>query len=178
MSNKFVGLIILDGFGLSPNKKGNAIAIADPQNFKHYFEEYPHTTLDASGEAVGLPEGVMGNSETGHLNIGAGRRVEQKLQKINSSIKEKTFFQNKEILNTCNHVKSHNSNLHIMGLLSDGGVHSHINHLFNLIDMVKDNGVENVYIHCFLDGRDTDQDSGIKYVKQLHDKIKNLSYNY
>ena len=175
MSNKFVGLIILDGFGLSPNKKGNAIAIADPQNFKHYFEEYPHTTLDASGEAVGLPEGVMGNSETGHLNIGAGRRVEQKLQKINSSIKEKTFFQNKEILNTCNHVKSHNSNLHIMGLLSDGGVHSHINHLFNLIDMVKDNGVENVYIHCFLDGRDTYQDSGIKYVKQLHDKIKNLS---
>lgn len=174
MPNKFVGLIILDGFGLSKQKKGNAIALANPKNFNYYYSNYPSTTLEASGEYVGLPSGVMGNSETGHLNIGAGRLVEQKLAKINSSIKSGEFFNNAELMATFEHVKSHKSSLHIMGLLSDGGVHSHINHLFSLLDMAKANGVENVYLHCFLDGRDTFQDSGVKYLQQLTDKIATM----
>ncbi len=174
MPNKFVGLIILDGFGINKQKKGNAIALANPKNFNYYYTNYPSTTLEASGGCVGLPSGVMGNSETGHLNIGAGRLVEQKLAKINSSIKNGDFFKNPELLSTFEYVKLHNSNLHIMGLLSDGGVHSHINHLFNLLDMAKTNGVENVYLHCFLDGRDTYQDSGVKYLQQLIDKIATM----
>lgn len=174
MTNKFVGLIILDGFGIREEVKGNAISIANPQNFYHYYNTCPSTLLDASGEAVGLPDGVMGNSETGHLNIGAGRLVQQKLQKINSSIKSGEFFHNETILAAFDHVKANNSSLHIMGLLSDGGVHSHINHLFSLIDMANEKGVKNIYIHCFLDGRDTYQDSGVKYLQQLQDKIDSM----
>ena len=174
MTNKFVGLIILDGFGIREEQLGNAISLANPKNFYHYFNTYPSTLLEASGEAVGLPDGVMGNSETGHLNIGAGKLVQQKLQKINSAIKNKTFFENETILKAFEHTKENNSSLHIMGLLSDGGVHSHINHLISLIDMVKENNVKNVYLHCFLDGRDTYQDSGVKYLKQLQDKISNM----
>ena len=175
MLNKFVGLIILDGFGIREEQSGNAISLANPKNFYNYYNNCPSTLLDASGEAVGLPDGVMGNSETGHLNIGAGRLVQQKLQKINSSIKNASFLKNETILESFNHTKNNNSNLHIMGLLSDGGVHSHINHLFSLIDMANDNDVKNIYIHCFLDGRDTYQDSGIKYLQQLQDKISSMN---
>ena len=171
MTKKFVGLIILDGFGIRSEEKGNAIKLANPENFNYYFKNFPSTLLDASGEAVGLPSGVIGNSETGHMNIGAGRLVNQNLQKINVSLKDGSFYETKELLNTIEHARKNNSNLHLMGLLSDGGVHSHINHLFGLIDMAKDK-VRNVYIHAFLDGRDTQPDSGIKYVKELLNKIK------
>lgn len=181
MSDKFVGLIILDGFGVSKRKQGNAIALANPTNFYHYFDNYPSALIEASGEAVGLPKGQMGNSEVGHLNIGAGRVVFQVSQKISNDIKTKKFFENSEILGAMQHCEKHRSCLHLMGLLSDGGVHSHINHLFALIDMVMKNGVQKVYIHAFLDGRDTYRDSGVKYLEMLLEKLnkaKECGFDY
>lgn len=176
MKNKFVGLIILDGFGITKSKKGNAILKANPVNFFNYFNNNPSALLDASGESVGLLKGAMGNSETGHLNIGAGKVVQQKLTIINNAIKDKSFFNNKEIINTCNYVKENNSNLHIMGLLSDKNVHSNINHLFELLKVTEVQNVKNVFIHCFLDGRDAYFDSGIKYLKKLINKIRKFQY--
>jgi len=172
MTNKFVGLIILDGFGLSKSKSGNAIYKANPENFFSYYNNNPSTTLDASGEAVGLLKGAMGNSETGHLNIGAGKVVEQKLRIINKTIENQDFYNNYELNKTCEYVEKNNSNLHIMGLLSDKNVHSNFNHLFELFKIIEKHNVKNVFIHCFLDGRDAYFDSGIEYLKKLLSKIK------
>ncbi len=174
--NKFVGLIILDGFGLNKSARGNAIKLAHPHNFEHYMSKYPHTTLCASGTEVGLPAGQIGNSEVGHLNIGAGRVVYQSLQKINNAIADKSFNNNEAIAKVFKHVNDNNSTLHIMGLLSDGGVHSHINHLIALLDSAKTHGVKRAFIHCFMDGRDTYRDSGTKYMQQLLDYIHGTPY--
>ena len=171
-----VTLIILDGFGLSKQKFGNAIFSAGTPNLDKLIKQYPHGELEASGNAVGLPKGQMGNSEVGHLTLGAGRVILQDLLKIDSDIEDKKFFENKNILKAMDHAKNNNSSLHLMGLLSDGGVHSHINHLFALIDMAKQQGLEKVYIHVFLDGRDTLYNSGKEFVKKLEDKINGTSY--
>ena len=165
-------LCILDGFGLRKEPHGNAVAMAKHPNFDYLWNNFPHSTLVASGSLVGLPEGQMGNSEVGHLNIGAGRIVYQPLELINSKIKDRTFFENKEILDVMNHVKKNDSSLHIFGLLSDGGVHSHINHLFALIDMCKKENIKKVYYHVFLDGRDTLPNIGIKFLDELNKKIE------
>ena len=170
--NKFVGLIILDGFGINKSEYGNAIKLANPTNFNRYFAEYPSTTIEASGEAVGLPKGLAGNSEVGHLNIGAGRIVYQSLQKINNAIKDKTFFKNKSLLEITRHVKDNNSTLHLMGLLSEKGAHGNMSHLLALIKCATMQGVKNAKIHCFLDGRDDLRDSGVKYLKQLQKELK------
>ena len=171
-----VTLIILDGFGISKEKFGNAIFSAGTPNLDKLIKLYPNGQLKASGNAVGLPEGQMGNSEVGHLTLGAGRVIYQDLLKIDKEIENKKFFSNKNILKAINHAKENNSALHIMGLLSDGGVHSHINHLFALLDIAKEQGLKKVYIHAFLDGRDTPYNSAPKYIKMLEDKIKDTSF--
>ena len=141
-------LTIIDGFGYREEKKGNAIITAHPENIINLWKEYPHTTLEASGEAVGLPAGQMGNSEVGHLNIGAGRVVDQPLMQINHAIEDGSFFNNKVLLDIINHCKENNSSLHLFGLLSDGGVHSHINHFFAMLDLCKKENFHNVYVHA------------------------------
>lgn len=171
---KPVALIILDGWGINKNKKGNAFSLARKPNIDGFLKNYPSTYLTASGEAVGLPEGQMGNSEVGHLNIGAGRIVWQSLSRISKAIKNGSLFKNEVLLNAFNKVKAKNTNLHIMGLLSDGGVHSHIEHLFGLLDMAKQNNIEKIFIHCFLDGRDVSPTAGTGYLKQLEKKLKEL----
>lgn len=178
MENKFVGLIILDGWGVKKGGDGNAIEIANPTNFNYYFNNYPSTTLLASGESVGLPKGQIGNSEVGHLNIGAGKIVYQNLLKINNAIINKDFFKNEKIKSVMHHTIKNDSVLHLMGLLSDGGVHSHIDHLFALLDMAKKEGVKKVSIHAFLDGRDTYRENGVDYLKALLDKIKGMPGYY
>lgn len=171
-----VTLIILDGFGLSKKKFGNAIFSAGTPHLDKLKEKYPYTTLQASGEYVGLPEGQMGNSEVGHLTLGAGRAILQDLQKINEEIKNKNLFKNPQLIKAINHAKENNSALHLMGLLSDGGVHSHINHLFAIIDLAKEMGLERVYIHAFLDGRDTAYNSGNNYIDTLEKKLSGTNY--
>lgn len=178
MENKFVGLIILDGWGISAKTKGNAIALAKPKNYLHYLQNYPNSKLVASGEAVGLPKGQMGNSEVGHLNIGAGRIVYQSLLKINNAIKDGSFYQNENLLRAMEHAKKHDSVLHLMGLLSDGGVHSNIDHLFTLLQMADMYGVKKVAVHAFLDGRDTYRESGIDFVKNLLSKLNKYDDYY
>ena len=160
-------LMILDGYGINNNCAGNAIIAANKPNLDKLFATYPHTTLKACGLNVGLPEGQMGNSEVGHLNIGSGRIVYQELTKITKSIEDGDFFENAELLAAMNHAKENNSALHLMGLLSDGGVHSHIKHLFGLLDMAKKNGLEKVYVHALLDGRDVPPQCAITYIEQL-----------
>lgn len=169
---KKVFLCILDGVGVSNRIEGNAYANANKPFLDELIKKYPHSLLDASGEEVGLPAGQMGNSEVGHTNIGAGRIVYQPLGLINSKIKDKTFFENENILEVINNTKNNNKKLHIMGLLSDGGIHSHINHLLALIDMCKNNEIQNVYFHIFMDGRDTSPYVGNKYIEMLEKKIK------
>ncbi len=168
---KPVVLTILDGVGLSEKVKGNAFANANKPNFNYIWNNYPHTTLTASGEPVGLPAGQMGNSEVGHLNIGAGRVVYQPLELINAKIKNGEFFQNEQLLNVINHVKINNSKLHIFGLLSDGGIHSTINHLLAIIELCKKEEVKDVYYHLFTDGRDTLPHSSMQFFEQLNAKI-------
>ncbi|PRZ16310.1 phosphoglycerate mutase [Laceyella sediminis] len=168
---KPVLLCILDGFALRGETEGNAVAQANKPNFDRYWNTYPHTTLTASGNAVGLPEGQMGNSEVGHLNIGAGRVVYQDLTRVTKSIEDGEFFQNETFLGAIKHVKEHGSALHLYGLLSDGGVHSHIRHLFALLDLAAKEQVERVYVHAFLDGRDVAPDSAVTYIKQLQAKL-------
>src|SRR5690554_5702251 len=129
MKNNLVALIILDGFAYGEKYEGNAVELANKPNFDNYIQKYPNTTLTASGEAVGLPEGQMGNSEVGHLNLGAGRIVYQSLTRINKDIRDQGFFKNEYFLKAVNHAKNNNKKLHVLGLLSDGGVHSHINHI-------------------------------------------------
>jgi len=172
MSKSPVALIILDGFALRSERMGNAVAQANKPNFDKYWNEYPHATLVASGEAVGLPEGQMGNSEVGHLNIGAGRIVYQSLTRVNVAIREGSFEKNETFVNAMNHVKEKGKNLHLFGLLSDGGVHSHIEHMFALLRLAKEEGVKNVYIHGILDGRDVGQKTAEKYIKETLEKIK------
>ncbi|WP_062354367.1 2,3-bisphosphoglycerate-independent phosphoglycerate mutase [Bacillus kwashiorkori] len=165
-------LIILDGFGLRDETKGNAVAQAKKPNFDRYWNEFPHATLRAAGEAVGLPEGQMGNSEVGHLNIGAGRIVYQSLTRVDIDIREGKFAQNETFLNAMKHVKAKGTNLHIFGLLSDGGVHSHIRHMYALLHLAKEQGVENVYIHAFLDGRDVGPQTAKIYINDALEKMK------
>ncbi|ANE46858.1 phosphoglyceromutase [Paenibacillus swuensis] len=168
---KPVALIIMDGFGLRNDVVGNAVAQANKPNYDRYLATYPNTTLVACGEAVGLPEGQMGNSEVGHLNIGAGRIVYQDLTRISKSIRDKEFFDNETILGAIHHAKTNNKKLHMYGLLSDGGVHSHIAHLYALLEVCKAHNFHEVYIHAFLDGRDVAPDSARNYMEQLQAKI-------
>ena len=172
---KPVLLCILDGVGINKETYGNAVKHANTPVLASLWRDYPHSSLEASGELVGLPSGQMGNSEVGHTNIGAGRIVYQPLQLINEKIKNKEFFSNENIINTINHVKNNNSSLHILGLVSDGGVHSHINHLLSLLDLVKEQGISNVYVHCFLDGRDTLPRVALNYLNILDNKLKELN---
>ncbi len=167
----FCMLIILDGWGIGNTKEGNAIALANTPFLDSIKKEYPFTSLKCSGKAVGLPEGIMGNSEVGHLNIGAGRVVYQDLLRIDTAIRDKSLFKNEALCLIMKNVKEKNAALHFIGLLSDGGVHSQINHLFALIDMAKESGLEDVYIHPILDGRDTPPDSGAGYMQQLQNYI-------
>ncbi len=164
-------LCILDGCGMRKEMNGNAFANASKPNFDKLWNTYPHSLLEASEEAVGLPKGQMGTSEVGHMNIGSGRIVYQPLEIINRSIADGTFAKNEKICSVIEHVKQNDSALHIMGLLSDGGIHSHIEHLFALIDIIKNAGIERVYYHLFLDGRDTEPKCAYTYVEKLEKKI-------
>ena len=174
MSKKPVVLMVLDGYGLSDNPDGNAVAMANTPVMDKLMKECPFVKGNASGLAVGLPDGQMGNSEVGHMNIGAGRIIYQELTKITKSIQDGDFFENAELLRAIENVKKNHSDLHLWGLLSDGGVHSHITHLYGLLELCKRQGIENVYVHAFLDGRDTPPASGKDYVAQLEAKMKEI----
>lgn len=171
---KPVVLCILDGVGLRNETYGNAFKEANTPNFDKLWNNYPHCTLEASGEFVGIPQGQMGNSEVGHTNIGAGRVVYQSLVRINKSIEDKSFYNNEAFLGAINNCKKNNSNLHLLGLVSDGGIHSHINHLFALLQLCKNEDFDRVYIHALLDGRDTEPLVAPKYIKMLQDKISEM----
>ena len=173
---KPIVLAILDGYGLREEEHGNAVKLANNPVFNNLWNTYPHTQLTASGQLVGLPKGQMGNSEVGHMNIGAGRIVYQPLELINKSIEDKEFFQNEEIKNVMRHVKENASKLHLMGLVSDGGVHSHINHLLTLLDICKQEQVKNVYVNVFTDGRDVPPKSAYTYIKQIEDKLNEIGF--
>lgn len=166
-------LMILDGFGIS-GKEGNAICAANTPNLDKIFSNYPVTKLNASGLSVGLPEGQMGNSEVGHTNIGAGRVVYQDLTRITKSIEDGDFFKNQALLNAVDNAIKNNSSLHLFGLLSNGGVHSHNTHLYALLKLAKERGLQKVYIHAFLDGRDVPPTSGIDFLKECIDKTKEI----
>lgn len=168
-------LVIMDGLGVRNNLHGNAFMAAKHPNLDYLMKEYPNSLLDASGESVGLPKGQMGNSEVGHTNIGAGRLVYQPMQLITKSIENGEILHNKNILEVINHTKLNNSKLHIMGLLSDGGIHSHIKHLMGIIDMCDKNGINDLYFHLFLDGRDTLPNVAYNYIKDLEDKISEIN---
>ncbi|MDR2267541.1 MAG: 2,3-bisphosphoglycerate-independent phosphoglycerate mutase, partial [Christensenellaceae bacterium] len=169
-------LIILDGFGISKDTKGNAIYKSGTPFFKQLWDKYPHTQIGASGLDVGLPDGQMGNSEVGHINMGAGRIVYQELTRISKEIADGVFFENPALNAAIENAQKPGRALHVMGLLSDGGVHSHIEHLFALIKMAKDKGLSDVYIHCFLDGRDVSPTSGVGYVIQLQKYLDELKF--
>lgn len=171
MKKKTTMLIIMDGFGCAPEKEGNAIASADLPNINGIFKKYPRAKLGASGESVGLPAGQMGNSEVGHLNIGAGRVVYQDFSRITRAVKDGSFFEN-EVLKKAMENAAVGHSLHLMGLLSDGGVHSHIDHLFALIDMARRYGVDNIFVHAFLDGRDVPPSCAGKYIDLLEEHLK------
>ena len=173
-NKKLVMLMILDGYGYSANTEGNAIYAAKTPVMDKLLEKYPHTLINASGLDVGLPNGQMGNSEVGHTNIGAGRIVYQELTRITKAIGDGDFFENDAFLKAVENCKKHGSALHIYGLLSDGGVHSHITHMFALLELAKRSGLTKVFVHGFMDGRDVSPTSGIEYVKQLEDKMKEL----
>lgn len=167
-------LMILDGFGLNPRREGNAVAAANTPNLDGIFAKYHHTQLSACGLAVGLPEGQMGNSEVGHLNIGAGRVVYQELTRITKAAEDGSLFENPALNNAMDHALANNSALHFFGLLSDGGVHSHISHLFALLDMAKKKGLKKVLVHCFLDGRDVPPRCANQYIKSLQSHMDTL----
>ncbi|MCI9441949.1 MAG: 2,3-bisphosphoglycerate-independent phosphoglycerate mutase [Ruminococcus sp.] len=174
MSKKPTVLMILDGYGLNDNRTGNAVAQAQTPVMDKLMAEYPFVKGNASGLAVGLPDGQMGNSEVGHLNMGAGRIVYQDLTKITKAIQDGDFFENKALLAACENVKANDSALHMFGLVSDGGVHSHNEHIYGLLELAKRQGIKKVYVHCFLDGRDTPPASGKEYVEQLEEKMKEI----
>jgi 2,3-bisphosphoglycerate-independent phosphoglycerate mutase len=167
-------LMILDGFGINHSDYGNAVKKANTPNLDSYFEKYPNVSIQASGLDVGLPEGQMGNSEVGHLNIGAGRIVYQDFTRITKAIKDGIFFENPAFLEAMNDAKKHDGALHLWGLLSDGGVHSHNTHLYALLELAKKQGLSKVYVHCFLDGRDVPPSSAASYIKELEEKMKEI----
>lgn len=171
MSKKVI-LIIMDGWGIATNPKVSAIDKANTPFIDSLYEKYPHAKLEASSLAVGLPEGQMGNSEVGHMNIGAGRIVYQDLVKINLAIESKSIYNEETLLEAFSYAKTNNKNVHLIGLVSDGGVHSHINHIKGLCSMAAENKVSKVFIHAFLDGRDTDPKGGIHYIKDLNQHLK------
>jgi len=174
MNKKPTVLMILDGFGLNEIEEGNAVAHSDLPNINGLMKDYPYEKGYASGLDVGLPDGQMGNSEVGHLNIGAGRVVYQELTRITKSIKDGDFFENEALLAAVKNAKENNSNLHLWGLLSDGGVHSHNDHIYALVELAKREGLDRVYLHPFLDGRDTPPTSGKGYIQQLQDKLDEI----
>jgi len=172
MSKSPVALIILDGFGCRSEVKGNAVAQSKKPNFDRLWKEFPHAHMFASGEAVGLPDGQMGNSEVGHTNIGAGRVVYQNLTRVSIAIREGEFAKNETFLGAVDHVKKHDTALHLFGLLSDGGVHSHIDHMFALLRLAKDHDLKKVYVHAFLDGRDVGPKTAETYIQETLEKMK------
>ncbi|MBO5342614.1 MAG: 2,3-bisphosphoglycerate-independent phosphoglycerate mutase [Lachnospiraceae bacterium] len=174
MSKKTTVLMILDGYGLNEKTEGNCVAGAKTPVMDKLMAEYPFVKGNASGMAVGLPDGQMGNSEVGHLNMGAGRIVYQELTRITKEIQDGTFFENPALLNAVKNCKENDSALHMFGLLSDGGVHSHNTHLYGLLELAKKNDLKKVYVHCFLDGRDTPPASGKDYVEQLEAKMAEI----
>lgn len=174
MSKKPTVLMILDGFGLNEKTEGNAVALAKKPVLDKLMKDYPYVKGNASGMAVGLPEGQMGNSEVGHLNMGAGRIVYQELTRITKEIQDGDFFQNKELLKAVESCKKNNTALHLFGLLSDGGVHSHITHLYGLLELAKNHGLEKVFVHAFLDGRDTAPTSGKGFMEALEAKMAEI----
>jgi 2,3-bisphosphoglycerate-independent phosphoglycerate mutase len=174
MKDRQYMLMILDGVGIADENPGNAFKLANTPNLDRLFAKYKSTHVRTSGLAVGLPDGQMGNSEVGHTNIGAGRIVYQELTRITKEIEDEKFFQNPEFLKAIKHVKDNNSSLHIMGLVSDGGVHAHIDHLFALLELAKRENIEKVYVHAFLDGRDTPPTSAIEYLKKLEEKMSEI----
>src|SRR5688572_29930640 len=169
MPQKRVILIIMDGWGLGKVASADAIQHANVPFTKSLYSRYPHTTLTTCGELVGLPEGQMGNSEVGHLNLGAGRIVYQELQRINVAIKNGSFAKNEQLLKAILFARQNNKPLHLIGLVSDGGVHSHINHLKAILDICRNEGLAEVYVHAFTDGRDCDPKSGLGFLKELQD---------
>ena len=174
MSKQMTALIIMDGFGINPAHEGNAIYAAGTPELDRLKAKFPHTQLGASGMDVGLPDGQMGNSEVGHLNMGAGRIVYQELTRITKDIQDGVFFEKEPLIWAMDTVKNNGGALHLMGLLSDGGVHSHITHLYALLEMAKARGLKKVFIHCLLDGRDVPPTSGIDYVRQLVEKTREI----
>lgn len=169
-----LALFILDGWGLSDKKEGNAIALAKKPNLDKLWAQYPHTVLGSSGEDVGLPEGQMGNSEVGHLNMGAGRVVYQELTRISRAIRERSFYDNPVLLEAVEKARERKSALHLMGLLSDGGVHSHIEHLYALLELARDQGLPRVYVHAFLDGRDVPPANAREYIEPLVERMRKM----
>ncbi len=174
MAKKITALMILDGFGDCCNDIGNAIKISGIPKISSLIKKYPHTVVGASGADVGLPDGQMGNSEVGHLNIGAGRIVYQELTRISKDIKDGGFFKKQEFIDAMETVKTNGTKLHLYGLISDGGVHSHLEHLYALLKMAKMQGLNNVFIHCFMDGRDVPPDSGLSYLIELEEMIRKI----
>lgn len=174
MGKKLTALMILDGFGERSESEGNAIAISGVPGITALRNEYPNTLIGASGMSVGLPDGQMGNSEVGHLNIGAGRVVYQELTRITKDIKDGGFFNNETLEAAIDNARKNGSKLHAYGLISDGGVHSHLDHLYALLKMAKQNGLSQVYVHCFMDGRDVPPDSGKAYIQQLEANMKEI----
>jgi 2,3-bisphosphoglycerate-independent phosphoglycerate mutase len=173
MSGKKVILVIMDGWGLGKVASADAIQNANVPFTRSLYSKYPNSTLTTCGEAVGLPEGQMGNSEVGHLNLGAGRIVYQELQRINVAIRNRTFTKNETLLRSIRYAKSNHKPLHLLGLVSDGGVHSHISHLKAVIDLCKTEGLNDVFIHAFTDGRDCDPKSGLGFIKELQEHLNN-----
>lgn len=167
-------IIIMDGYGLAPAGGGNAISINGSKNINALIKEYPSSTLGASGMSVGLPDGQMGNSEVGHLNMGAGRIVYQDLTKITKAISDGDFFENPAFVKAMGNAKKNGKKLHLYGLLSDGGVHSHVTHVYALLKMAKNFGLKDVFVHCFMDGRDTAPASGIGYLTELQAEMKKI----
>ncbi len=167
-------IIIMDGYGIAPDGEGNAISLNGSKNVKALIKNYPSATLGASGMSVGLPDGQMGNSEVGHLNMGAGRIVYQDLTKITKAIADGDFFENPALIKAMDNAKKGGKKLHLYGLLSDGGVHSHITHLYALLKMVKMRGLEEVYVHCFMDGRDVSPTSGAEFIRKLQAEMKKI----
>jgi len=167
-------LLILDGWGIGSPSSGNAISEADPKFFNQLVQNFPTTLLQASGEAVGVSWGEMGNSEVGHLNIGAGKIVYQNLMRISKAIEDRSIFKNSALLDAFNHVKANNSKLHLIGLTSDGGVHSYLGHLYGLLEMASQQGVSNVFIHAILDGRDTKYNEGANFISRLTNRLNSV----
>src|SRR5574344_217512 len=171
-------LCIMDGFGLRFNPHGNAVYDAKTPHLKAFFDSYPFTEIQASSEAVGLPDGQMGNSEVGHCNIGAGRIVYQSLTLINKAVRDGTFYKNEEYLKAIAHAKENHKKLHVFALTSDGGVHSHIYHILAMIKMAKDNGLDDIFVHCFMDGRDVPPQAGVTYIDKIQAYMDELHFGH